>query len=279
MFHIFRNSRTATTAKFAGALLILGLIGASTAAADDKLTVTNNSGMPVMVVILDNGKNELGRQRIEKNATGTVSSTKAGVFITKNASYAEAFRWEPPEREPCYVGKVSGFSVTVKCDANKADEAKKVEGAKKAEDSKKAEEKKTVQQGNGQQKAPDLTLNQKKLEDERDAADADLTQVDTEIGKLDPRDVNSKVTLDKLYQRIRKDNETITRTKTILGQETSVIVRTNQNPYNWGKIGKKETDLKAKLEQMARQIFHCLPKPDIWSLGCEHDTNVGGGGK
>ena len=47
------------------------------------------------------------------------------------------------------------------------------------------------------------------------------------------------MTLDKLYQKIRKDNETIARTKTILGQETSVIVRTNQNPYNWAKLIRK----------------------------------------
>jgi hypothetical protein len=43
-----------------------------------------------------------------------------------------------------------------------------------------------------------------------------------------------------------------------LGQETSGIVRTNQNPYNWGKVDNKETDLKAKLEQIARQIFPLL---------------------
>ena len=116
------------------------------------------------------------------------------------------------------------------------------------------------------------------MEAERDAADEDLTQIGTEADKLDPKDPNAKVTLDKLYQRIRKDNETIARTKTILGQQTSVIV-TNQSPYPWGTIEKKETDLKANLEQKAKQIFHCLPKPDVWSLGCERDTNAGGGGK
>ena len=99
-------------------------------------------------------------------------------------------------------------------------------------------------------------MHQKKLEDERDAADADLTQVETELGKLDAKDVNAKVALDKLYQRIRKDNETIARTKTILGQETSVIVRTNQNPYNWGKIrdrsqSKARTGSKADIPLLA----------------------------
>ena len=92
MSHTFRNSRMATTAKFAGAVLIPGLISVGTAAADDTLSVTNKSEMAVMVLILDIGKNELGRKLIEKNTTKPVSSAKSGVSITKSAAYVEAFR-------------------------------------------------------------------------------------------------------------------------------------------------------------------------------------------
>ena len=50
-----RNSRMATTAKFAAAVLIAASIGAGTAAADDisDVKVTNSGKLPVKVVILN----------------------------------------------------------------------------------------------------------------------------------------------------------------------------------------------------------------------------------
>jgi hypothetical protein len=107
MSQTFRNTLMATTAKSAGALLIAGSIGASTAAADDKLTVTNNGAIPLTVNVLDKDKRELDKKRIEKNANATLSKT--GVSIT----WVQAFRLN--EKEPCYVKKDPGSSIAVKC--------------------------------------------------------------------------------------------------------------------------------------------------------------------
>jgi hypothetical protein len=107
MSQTFRDTLMATTAKSAGALLIAGSIGASTAAADDKLTVTNNGAIPLTVNVLDKDKRELDKKRIEKNANATLSKT--GVSIT----WVQAFRLN--EKEPCYVKKDPGSSIAVKC--------------------------------------------------------------------------------------------------------------------------------------------------------------------
>ena len=124
MSHNFRNSRMATTAKFAGAVLIPVMISAGTAAADDisEVNVTNSGKLPVKVVILNITWGELGRTSSPDFISGSGGSGKVTLKKKVNQYHWEAFALGPDgrqDKEPCdsdHKSGVSAPSIKAQCD-------------------------------------------------------------------------------------------------------------------------------------------------------------------
>jgi hypothetical protein len=125
MFHSFRNARMATTAKFAGAVLIAASVSAGTAAADDisEVAVTNTGKLSVKVVILNTTGGEIGRT--SGFITGNGGSGKVTLQKTVNKYHWEVFAKGPDGRQDVDVcdkkRDISTPSITVHCDYTKAE--------------------------------------------------------------------------------------------------------------------------------------------------------------
>jgi hypothetical protein len=120
-----RNSRTATTAKFAGTILITALIGAVTAAADDisEVAVTNSGKLRLKVVILSEpGFGELGRSSSPDFISGNSGHGTVHLKSKVKTYHWEVFALGPDghqDTEPCdsdHRKGVSASSITVGCD-------------------------------------------------------------------------------------------------------------------------------------------------------------------
>lgn len=181
-------------------------------------------------------------QRNGDTACKNLEREKAGSAVVKNCEEAEK------------------ICLAIVEEARKAEEEKrkKAEEAKKADEAKKAEEKKNSQQGGGQQKPlPNLRLDPNRIAQEIEDAEADLKEVGKQLDLLDPKDPNAKQKFAELYARIIRDNKTIVDKKTILGQETSVIVT---HPVNWDKITQTENNVTSKSNEWLKKFEKiCTP--------------------
>ena len=102
---------------------------------------------------------------------------------------------------------------------------------------------------------PDLRLkSQEALEREIDAAAKDLDEVGRDLEGLDPKDPQAGQKAEALYDRLRKDDESIARLRIILGQPTSPIQRTDEH---WGRLEQKSKDVKGKFQKI------CSPTGDV----------------
>jgi hypothetical protein len=263
MFHTLRNVRTATTAKFAGTILITALIGAVTAAADDisEVSVTNSGKLPLKVVILSEpGFGDLGR-------SSSIVSGHSGHGTVHLKSKVKTYHWEvfalgpdgQQDKEPCdsdHRKGVSASSITVGCDHTIAEQKKPPAPPPAAT----AAQPTPPPTSSGQPKPPpNLRLpSRAELEKDIDDVENDLAKVDGELSK-----VNSKEKLEELKKRVSKDREAIDRVKRILeGPQRSVI---ETNPQDWTIVTKKTTDAGAKAEAFEKALFHCVLAGDVTS--------------
>lgn len=270
-----RNSRMATTAKFAAAVLIAASIGAGTAAADDisDVKVTNSGKLPVKVVILNLSFGRLSTSNPEF-ISGSGGGGTAHLSPKVNAYHWEAFAKGPDGRqdtEPCdsdHRHGVSASSITVHCDHTMVGEAKKAEDKKTAQQG-------TTQQGSGQQQKspPKLRLDPEQLAKEVEKADDDLEQVRKELDQvrrvldlLNPKDPKAGQKIDALYdqtealyKRSVKDRETITRIKIIL-QGWAAASPIVTYPPDWTKI---DQELKGLGDTFKGLGSLCTPTGDV----------------
>ncbi len=172
-------------------------------------------------------------QRNGESACKGLEKERTGSPVVRNCDDAE---------------KICQTMVRSAAEAKKAEDEKK----KKAEEAKKTEDK----QGSGQQKQPpDLRLkSQEALEREIDAAAKDLDEVGRDLDGLNPKDPQAGQKAQALYDRLRKDEEIIARVRSILGQPTSPIQRTDEH---WTRLEQKSKDIKGKFQKV------CSPTGDV----------------
>jgi len=278
MHFTIRNASVVTISKAAAALLIATSFGAGTATADDswKLTVNNTGSAPLKVVILDTTSKDITGDR----SAEYISKGSGWVMVKKKGTYS----WQviaKGDSQPCQrQSGVSGSSITVQCEARK--EEKPAATATPTPSSTSTSLSGTQQSGSGCSLSnitskgcpPKVVQEMNDLRKKADEADKALAQVEADLNSLGPKD---KAKLDAVYQRYIQAKATADYLKGMTGKQQSGQPAENIDYKT--KYEKKEDDLGKVLKAKATAILGCVPQFSKTSIGCERETNVGGGKK
>jgi hypothetical protein len=301
-----RNSRTATTAKFAGTILITALIGAVTAAADDisEVAVTNSGKLRLKVVILSEpGFGELGRSSSPDFISGNSGHGTVHLKSRVKTYHWEVFALGPDghqDTEPCdsdHRRGVSASSITVGCDHTIAGGKKPAPPAAPPVAAATAPPTNSAQSG-GQQKAecpvnerrsdmscppksPDVQQLAKLKTEGEDAVKA-LDKAESDLGGVVVNPKDPKAAIKKIIEIGRQYNDArrkINHYRTMLGHEPDQL----NIDFN-RKLPSVEKDvyaeLKNKLNVLGCEWTQTSGDLDMDKLAaCEGKMDAGGGGR